>query len=136
MKPCFMLFCTCWFQFKQIKQMIMEKNRKEFMGTMMMQILKVSRCQWYLLSTARSHASHVGLMFFFVSFFLLEIDSMVNRQTHSCQFVNCCGFWQGLQTHTEVYQIIKSNYFSSCVCPSALLFDSGYHTQSTTVVKT
>lgn len=43
-------------------------------------------------SVVQSHGSPIGSCFF------PEIESIENRQTHSCQFVQSCGFCQGLQT--------------------------------------
>ena len=40
-----------------------------------------------------SHMAHPLVRVFFP-----EIESIENRQTHSCQFVQSCGFCQGLQT--------------------------------------
>lgn len=47
-------------------------------------------------SVLQSHVLPIGSCFFL--FFLPEIESIENRQTHSCQFVQSCGFCQGLQT--------------------------------------
>lgn len=53
---------------------------------------KVSEQQLYLLvgtcSVQLSHDSHIGSFFFFFP----EIESIENRQSHSCQFVQSCGF--------------------------------------------
>lgn len=55
-----------------------------------------------------SHMAHPLVHVFFP-----EIESIENRQTHSCQFVQSCGFCQGYRLE-QVYQIMKANYFSSC----------------------
>lgn len=60
-------------------------------------------------SVLQSHGSPIGSCIFFPP----EIESIENRQTHSCQFVQSCGFCRGYRLE-QVYPIMQAHYFSSC----------------------
>lgn len=114
-----------------------KRNKQESnVVTTMTQLLMVSHVflwwWWWWFNLAESCDSHIGIMFSFFPRNRVN-GEQINPQLPVCRV---CGFRQGLQANTEVYQIMKTNYFSSCVCPSAPLLNSNYHIKSTVVVET
>lgn len=79
----------CYFAFFSFRaERLMEQTKKFLKIIIMIQLLKVSHVffwWWWWFNLAESCDSHVAMFSFFL--FPPEIESMVNRQTHSYQFV-------------------------------------------------
>lgn len=84
---------------KGLKQMVQKQIEKCFevvTKTRLQRSQSSSFICWWVLAQFSSHMIHALVLFFFFP----EIESIENRQTHSCQFVQACGFSWGLQACT------------------------------------